>query len=100
MLLVYVALNYFYNSPNASPGPFWPHLTGMLRYVDLKGRRPELTPIALHQKYGEIVRLGPCTLSLAGPKVTKVIHILNNGFFEIVIFRAHKNLHILIERSV
>ncbi|KGO45880.1 Cytochrome P450 [Penicillium expansum] len=80
MFLLYLTLNYFYNSLNIFPGPFWAHLTDIWRYIDVKGRRPELTHIALHRKYGDVVRLGPRTLSFADPKATKVIYGLNKGF--------------------
>ena len=83
LLLFYLAHNYFYNSLNLFPGPFWAHLTDIWRYIDVKCRRPELTHIALHCKYGDIVRLGPRTLSFADPKATKVIYGLNKGFTKV-----------------
>lgn len=100
LLLLYLSLNYFYNSLHTFPGPFWAHLTDIWRYIDVKGRRPELTHIALHRKYGDIVRLGPRTLSFADPKATKVIYGLNKGFTKVVICRPQKDLQILIERIV
>ncbi|KAJ5854798.1 hypothetical protein N7534_007341 [Penicillium rubens] len=80
LFLLYLALNYFYNSLHIFPGPFWAHFTDIWRYIDVRGRRPEVTHIALHRKYGDIVRLGPRTLSFADPKATKVIYGLNKGF--------------------
>ncbi|KAJ5424637.1 Cytochrome P450 E-class group I [Penicillium cf. griseofulvum] len=80
LLLLYLTRNYFYNSLHIFPGPFWARLTDIWRYIDVMGRRPELTHIALHRKYGDIVRLGPRTLSFADPKATKVIYGLNKGF--------------------
>ncbi|CAI7668891.1 unnamed protein product [Penicillium crustosum] len=80
LFLLYLTLNYFYNSLNVFPGPFWAHLTDIWRYIDVRGRRPELTHISLHRKYGDVVRLGPRTLSFADPKATKVIYGLNKGF--------------------
>lgn len=84
LLLLYLSLNYFYNSLNVFPGPFWAHLTDIWRYMDVKGRRPELTHIALHRKYGDVVRLGPRTLSFADPKAAKVIYGLNKGFTKVL----------------
>lgn len=82
-LLLYLCLNYFCNSLNRFPGPFWARLTDIWRYIDVKGRRPELTHIALHRRYGDIVRLGPRTLSFADPEATKVIYGLNKGFTKV-----------------
>lgn len=100
LFLLYLAFNYFYNSLNIFPGPFWAHLTDIWRYIDVKGRRPELTHIALHRKYGDIVRLGPRTLSFADPKATKVIYGLNKGFTKVVIRRPLQHARLLIERIV
>ncbi|PKY02578.1 cytochrome P450 [Aspergillus campestris IBT 28561] len=79
-LLLYLSLNYFHNSLHVFPGPFWAHFTDLWRYLDVKGRRPERTHIELHRQYGDIVRLGPRTLSFADPKAIKVIYGLNKGF--------------------
>jgi hypothetical protein len=100
LFLLYLALNYFYNSLHIFPGPFWAHFTDIWRYLDVKGRRPEVTHIALHRKYGDIVRLGPRTLSFADPKATKVIYGLNKGFTKVGIRRAQKGLQLLTERTV
>lgn len=103
LLLLYFCLNYFYNSLNAFPGPFWAHLTDIWRYVDVKGRRPELTHIALHRKYGDVVRLGPNTLSFADPKATKVIYGLNKGLTKVqyyYCFPQKKDRQRLTERIV
>lgn len=82
-LLLYLSLNYFYNSLHVFPGPFWAHLTDLWRYLDVKGRRPERTHIELHRQYGDIVRLGPRTLSFADPQAIKVIYGLNKGFTKV-----------------
>ena len=85
---------------NVFPGPFWAHLTDIWRYIDVRGRRPELTHIALHRKYGDVVRLGPRTLSFADPKATKVIYGLNKGFTKVVICRPLRYARLLIEMPV
>lgn len=100
LFLLYLALNYFYNSLNIFPGPFWARLTDIWRYIDVKGRRPELTHIALHRKYGDVVRLGPRTLSFADPKAAKVIYGLNKGFTKVFICRALQYAQLLIEMPV
>ncbi|KAK7750744.1 hypothetical protein SLS62_007295 [Diatrype stigma] len=49
---------------------------------DVYGQRPELTHQRLHAKYGDVVRLGPNTLSFADPKALKTIYGLNKGFLK------------------
>ncbi|KAL9943425.1 hypothetical protein ACHAPW_007682 [Verticillium nonalfalfae] len=50
------------------------------RFYDVWGQRPENTHIALHKKHGDVVRLGPNTLSFADPAALKTIYGLNKGF--------------------
>lgn len=46
-------------------------------------RRPEVTHIKLHEKYGDVVRLGPNTLSFSNPAALKAIYGLNKGFIKV-----------------
>jgi hypothetical protein len=48
-------------------------------------RRPELEHIRLHEKHGEVVRLGPNCLSFSDPKALKTIYGLNKGFVKVCI---------------
>lgn len=80
--VAYLAKNRFHNGLNRYPGPFLASLTDWWRFVDVYGRRPELTHIALHKKHGDVVRLGPNYLSFADPKALKAIYGLNKGFIK------------------
>ncbi|KAI1496679.1 cytochrome P450 [Biscogniauxia marginata] len=82
-LLVVVARlvrNRYHNGLNKYPGPFLASLTDLWRLWDVYCQRPELTHQRLHAKYGDVVRLGPNTLSFADPKALKAIYGLNKGF--------------------
>ncbi|KAF3761754.1 hypothetical protein M406DRAFT_50315 [Cryphonectria parasitica EP155] len=72
--------NRFRRGLNKYPGPFLASLTDWWRFIDVWGRRPEVTHIKLHEKYGDVVRLGPNTLSFADPVALKAIYGLNKGF--------------------
>ncbi|SPO04753.1 related to pisatin demethylase cytochrome P450 [Cephalotrichum gorgonifer] len=72
--------NRFNRGLNRYPGPLLASLTDWWRFWDVYGQRPERTHIALHEKYGDVVRLGPNTLSFANPKALKSIYGLNKGF--------------------
>lgn len=83
LVVSWLARNYTNHGLYRYPGPFWAHLTNLWRFVDVYGRRPEVTHIALHRKYGNIVRLGPNVLSFGDPSAVKVIYGLNKGFTKV-----------------
>ncbi|KAL4760588.1 uncharacterized protein BDW70DRAFT_150715 [Aspergillus foveolatus] len=82
-ILLYLAQQYFHNGLHRYHGPILAKFTNLWRFLDVRGRRPELTHIALHRKYGDVVRLGPNTLSFASPSAIKVIYGLNKGFTKV-----------------
>ncbi len=81
-----LARNRYHNGLNKYPGPFLASLTDWWRFVDVYRRRPELSHIALHKKYGQVVRLGPNTLSFSDPDALKTIYGLNKGFIKVGAF--------------
>ncbi|OIW25223.1 cytochrome P450-like protein [Coniochaeta ligniaria NRRL 30616] len=82
VVLAYLAKNRYHNGLNKYPGPFLASLTDWVRFYDVWGRRPEVTHRALHKKHGDVVRLGPNSLSFADPKALKTIYGLNKGFIK------------------
>ncbi|KAH7012964.1 pisatin demethylase [Ilyonectria destructans] len=50
------------------PGPFWASVTDIWRLFMVHRGRPQEEQRELHQRYGDIVRLGPRTLSFANPQ--------------------------------
>ena len=83
LLCLHLVSNYFRNGLNKYPGPFLASLTNWWRFFDVLGRRPDITQAALHQKHGDIVRLGPTVLSFASPDAARVIYGLNKGFVKV-----------------
>jgi len=82
-VLAWLVKNRYHNGLNKYPGPFLASLTDWWRLVDVWGRRPDVTHLALHKKHGDVVRLGPNTLSFADPKALKTIYGLNKGFIKV-----------------
>ncbi|KAF6808705.1 cytochrome p450 [Colletotrichum sojae] len=80
LVVAWLVKNHYNNGLNKHPGPFLASLTDWWRFFDVQGRRPEVTHQKLHAKYGDIVRLGPNTLSFADPAALKTIYGLNKGF--------------------
>jgi cytochrome P450 len=78
-LVAYCLKNYLNHGLNKYPGPAFAHVTDWWRFFDVLGRRPDITHLALHRKHGDVVRLGPNTLSFANPKAIKQIYGLNKG---------------------
>ncbi|KAK3692953.1 cytochrome P450-like protein [Podospora appendiculata] len=74
--------NRYHNGLNKYPGPFLASVTDWWRFVDVYRRRPEKTHIALHEKHGSVVRLGPNALSFSDPDALKTIYGLNKGFIK------------------
>ncbi|KAI1337076.1 cytochrome P450 [Xylariaceae sp. FL0016] len=81
-ILAWLIRNRYHNGLNKYPGPLLASLTDWWRLWDVYGQRPELTHQKLHAKYGDVVRLGPNTLSFADPKALKAIYGLNKGFIK------------------
>lgn len=75
--------NRFNNGLHKYPGPFLASITDWWRFWDVYKQRPEVTHRALHEEYGDVVRLGPNNLSFADPKALKSIYGLNKGFVKV-----------------
>ncbi|KAI1880604.1 hypothetical protein JX265_000844 [Neoarthrinium moseri] len=82
VIVLWLVKNRFNNGLHKYPGPFLASLTDWWRFWDVYRQRPEVTHQKLHAKYGDVVRLGPNTLSFADPKALKTIYGLNKGFLK------------------
>lgn len=81
--VAWLAWNRYRHGLNKYPGPFLASLTDWWRFIDVWNRRPDMTHIKLHEKHGDVVRLGPNTLSFADPVALKAIYGLNKGFVKV-----------------
>lgn len=79
-LVAYLLNNKFNRGLNKYPGPLLASFTDWWRFWIVYKRRPEVEHIRLHEKYGDVVRLGPNDLSFSDPKALKNIYGLNKGF--------------------
>ncbi|EEY23060.1 pisatin demethylase [Verticillium alfalfae VaMs.102] len=80
LLAAKLLVNRFGGGLNGIPGPFAASFTDWWRLFIVWGRRPELSHIKLHEKYGPLVRLGPRTVSVGNAEAIKTIYALNAGF--------------------
>ena len=83
ILIGYLIQNRFNRSLQRYPGPFLASLCDWWRFFDVLGRRAESTHIRLHKQHGDIVRLGPNTLSFANPAALGTIYGLHKGFVKV-----------------
>jgi len=82
-VFIYLARNYYNRELNKHPGPLVCAFTNWYRFLKAWQRRPEQWHIDLHNRYGDIVRLGPNCLSFANPKSVKAIYALGKGFTKV-----------------
>ncbi|GAB0138625.1 hypothetical protein EsDP_00006851 [Epichloe bromicola] len=80
LVLLWLVRNRRYNGLNKYPGPFAASVSDLWRFIDVCKRRPELTLMSLHERHGDVVRIGPGAISFADPAALKAIYGLNNGF--------------------
>lgn len=83
ILLFWGIKNRYQHGLHRYPGPFLASITDWWRLVDVYGRRSEVTHRKLHKKHGEVIRLGPNTLSFSNPQALKTIYGLNKGFTKV-----------------
>lgn len=78
-VVIHLVRNKFNNGLNKYPGHPLAGYTNWWRFFDAWSRKAEKTHVALHRRYGDIVRLGPNVLSFADPRAIKIIYGLNKG---------------------
>jgi hypothetical protein len=83
LTITYFVGNKYRYGINKYPGPWLAAYTDWWRFFENVGQKSEKTFIELHQKYGDIVRIGPNVLSFADPRALKTIYGLNKGFTKV-----------------
>lgn len=76
----------YYNKLNKFDGPFLASFTNLWRAWNLCGTKNRMPIAELHERYGEVVRIGPNVLSFSNPDAIKEIY---NKSFVKVRFRWH-----------
>jgi hypothetical protein len=78
--LVLVVYRIYFHRLHGIPGPAVASCSNLWRLYQAWKRRPELVHLALHEKYGPLVRIGPNAISVSDPKAISIIYALNGGF--------------------
>lgn len=81
-LLAYVVYSRFtsYWRLRDVPGPFWAKFTDIQRFFWVKTMKAQYIHWDVHQKYGDVVRFGPNTVSLADPAAIPALYPMRAGF--------------------
>jgi hypothetical protein len=95
-VFIYLAHNYYNRELNKHPGPLVCAFTDWYRFFKAWQRRPEQWHIDLHNKYGDIVRLGPNCLSFSNPKSVKAIYALGKGFTKVQTLSILSDLSLML----
>ena len=77
------ALHHRYATPlRAYPGPFLASLTRLWKVASTARGNTHLDHIALHQRYGPVVRIAPREVSLASPEAARTLLSAGKRFFK------------------
>lgn len=78
IIIATLARNYFNKGLNKYPGPFLANFSDAWRFWSVHHGKSHTTLRTLHDRHGDIVRLGPNSLSFSNPDALKAIYGLNN----------------------
>jgi hypothetical protein len=74
----------YHNSPlKKIPGPILAKFSNIWRFYNHYGQRHIETQKELHKKYGDVVRLGPNTVSIADASLLKTIYSTRGTFLKV-----------------
>lgn len=77
---------------SAIPGPLLASCTDLWRVFVVWGRRPEVAHVKLHQKHGNIVRLGPRNVIISDPSALPIVYGTSTGFTKSNFYPVQQNL--------
>jgi hypothetical protein len=82
-VLTQYVLTYLRSPLKQIPGPFLAKFSNIWRFLNHYGQTHIETQKKLHEKYGDVVRLGPKTVSLADTSLIKTIYNARGTFVKV-----------------
>ena len=82
-LAYYLVAQYTCNGLSRYPGPWLAKFTKFWHRLSIKSNQHQRHLLQLHQKYGDVVRIGPNNLSIANPKCIPHIYGVKNEFLKV-----------------
>lgn len=65
------------------PGPFLAKFTNLWRYFDVRNGHHHITMVRLHRRHGDVVRIGPNSVSICDPAAIPLIYGVSRGFVKV-----------------
>ena len=87
-VFVWFFSNRYFTSLRKLPGPFLASCTRLPRFLAVLGGRPHEWELALHRKYGKIVRTGPDLVSVGDPAAINLIYNASDKFKKVSVSSA------------
>lgn len=78
LLISSLVKGHFNKGLNKYPAPSFASFTNWWRFFSVAGGKPQFALQKLHDRYGDIVRIGPNALSFSDPEAVKAIYGLTN----------------------
>ena len=85
VLTISCVVAYLSSPLKAIPGPFLARFSNIWRFYNHYGQTHIETQKELHKKYGDVVRLGPNTVSIADAELLKTIYSTRGTFLKVCI---------------
>ena len=80
LLLVVLQLSRTWFRLRHIPGPFFASVTNFQRVQWVTTKRAHLILQDMHEKYGEVVRVGPNTVAFSNPEAIPTVYTARTGF--------------------
>lgn len=81
-----------WNLHRSIPGPILAKFTNLHRFLSVYKRNPHNEQLALHRQHGDLVRLGPNTISLSGPDYIPQIYGIGKGLVKSDFYAVFQNI--------
>ena len=65
------------------PGPILASITNFQRVWWVKTKRAHLIHQEMHEKYGEVIRIGPNTVIFSNPEIIPTVYVTKPGFIKV-----------------
>lgn len=75
--------NYYYRGLNRYPGPLLAKFTDLWHLLDVRSNQHHHHLIRLHRRHGDVVRIGPNTLSISRPDYVPLVYGVSTGFLKV-----------------
>lgn len=91
LLPVIILIKNYFSLPTSIPGPFLARFTSLYRAWLVYKRNAHDVQLGLHRKYGNVVRLGPDTVSVSGQDYLSIYGI-GKGFVKSDYYKVFQNI--------